>query len=61
MIWPFNSVDPNAPFASAKAVVAFQGKRRTLFEPNWFGEFGRRLEKARLAGLKGWPQGILLF
>jgi hypothetical protein len=20
-----------------------------LFEPNWFGEFGRRLEKARLA------------
>jgi hypothetical protein len=29
--------------------VAFQGERRTLFEPSLLGEFGRRLEKPRLA------------
>jgi hypothetical protein len=29
--------------------VAFQGERRTLFEPRLLGEFGRLLEKPRLA------------
>jgi hypothetical protein len=40
---------PKIPFCECQAGVAFQGERRTLFEPRSLGEFGHRLEKARLA------------